>query len=44
MIQSYTVVGYNNYTVYHIQAYGTNQARQIFKQQTGQTASRATKE
>ncbi len=44
MIKSYTVIGANNYKLYHVQAYGPSQARRIFKEQTGKTAMNAVEE
>ena len=44
MIKSFTVIGRNNYTVYHIQSYTPSQARQIFKEQTGQSAMKVIQE
>ena len=44
MIKSFTVIGANNYTMYHIQAYTSGQARKIFKEETGKTVMKTIQE
>ena len=44
MIKSWTVIGRNNLTVYHIQAYGPSQARNKFREQTGEGAIKVIEE
>ncbi len=44
MIKSYTVIGPNNLTLYHIQAYGPSQARNIFREETGHGAIKVIEE
>ena len=44
MISSYTVIGSNNHKMYHVQAYTSDAARNIYKQQTGRTAMKVIKE
>ena len=44
MMKSFTVIGRNNYTMYHIQAYTGDKARKIFKEETGQPAMKVIQE
>lgn len=44
MIKSFTVIGANNYTMYHIQAYTPSEARKEFKKETGRPAMKVIQE